>query len=133
MSVAAPGIDAPCSPDMRDTFNQPELLASDQIAASMRRPLGQSRRAHHYAIKIFMEDRSLAFEFETDRGRLRLVRARGHWTISFADQRGGAYRSPECAVLAAAEHRSGVAAWDEFKSFEVSSDLLDWRPLGESV
>ncbi len=46
-------------------------------------------------------------------------------------QRGG-WRSPDVAVVAIAQHESGLSEWDSVRA-DVPDDLLDWRPPGESL
>lgn len=74
----------------------------------------------------------MGYEFPTSTGVLRLFRLRRRWIIEFRGRRGGAWRSAEAAAVAAARHQSGLPEWDTTQS-EVSDDLLDWRPLGDSV
>jgi hypothetical protein len=75
---------------------------------------------------------TMAYEFSSADGVLRLVRKQRQWIVDFNGDQAGPWRSPDAAVQALARHRSGLAEWDEGKSV-VPDDLLDWRPLGESL
>jgi hypothetical protein len=66
------------------------------------------------------------------KGVLRLLRIQRRWALQFNGRRLGRWRSPDAAASAAARHQSGLAEWDRHR-LEVSSDLLDWRPLGDSL
>ena len=74
----------------------------------------------------------MAFEYPTDTHVLRLIRIGRGWAVHFRGRQHGQWRSPEAAAIAAARHRSGLAEWDR-TSAEVSDDLLDWRPIGDSL
>ena len=74
----------------------------------------------------------MAFEYPTPQGVLRLLRVQRRWAVQYRGYRCGEWHSPDAAVLAVARHQSGLAAWDRQRS-DVSDDLLDWRPLGESL
>ncbi len=74
----------------------------------------------------------MAYEFSTAEGVLRLVRRQRHWVVAFKGRQAGPWRSPDAAVQALVRRRSGLAEWDEGRSV-VPDDLLDWRPLGESL
>jgi hypothetical protein len=75
---------------------------------------------------------AMAYEYPTAKGVLRLLRIQRHWTLQFNGRRLGQWRSPDDAVIAVARHRSGLSEWDRHR-LVVSSDLLDWRPLGDSL
>lgn len=75
----------------------------------------------------------MTYEYSTERGLLRLVKSRSHWTIEFSGQQAGAYPTAEAAAAAAARHASGLSAWDKQESSDVSPDILDWRPTGDSI
>jgi hypothetical protein len=75
---------------------------------------------------------ALTYELPTSSGVLRLLRKQHRWVVTFDGGESPPWRSAEAAALAAARHRSGLVAWDETGT-EVSDDLLDWRPLGESL
>jgi hypothetical protein len=75
---------------------------------------------------------AMAYEYPTMQGVLRLRRIRMGWAAEFKGREFGAWRSPDAAAIALARHRSGLAEWDRERS-DVSDDLLDWRPLGDSL
>jgi hypothetical protein len=56
----------------------------------------------------------------------------GRWRLHFAGRRRGRWPSPDEAARAAAQHKSGLAEWDR-KRVEAPDDLIDWRPLGDSL
>lgn len=56
----------------------------------------------------------------------------GDWVIQFNGHLHGQWRSPDAAAIAVAQHQSGLPEWDREQS-DASNDLLDWRPLGESL
>jgi len=74
----------------------------------------------------------MAFEFPSSAGTIKVTRIRRSWRINFAGRGHGRWPSPDEAVKAAAQHKSGLVDWDQ-KRAAVSEDLLDWRPLGESL
>ena len=74
----------------------------------------------------------MAYEYPSAAGTVRLVQVEGQWLLYFAGRRSGRWASPDVAAKAVACHRSGLAAWDR-KRVEAPEDLLDWRPLGESL
>jgi hypothetical protein len=74
----------------------------------------------------------MAYEYPTVTGVLCLQRIRDRWIVRFKGREIGAWHSPEAAASAIARHESGLAQWDR-QRFEVSDDLLDWRPLGDSL
>jgi hypothetical protein len=74
----------------------------------------------------------MAFEYPTQAGVVRLIRAEGHWLLHYAGRRRGEWHSPDAAARAVAEHRTGLPSWDR-KRVAVPGDLLEWRPLGESL
>ena len=74
----------------------------------------------------------MAYEYPSAAGILRLTKVRGRWLLHFAGQRTGRWASPELAVRAVAQHRSGLSEWDR-RLEGVPEDLLDWRPLGDSL
>jgi hypothetical protein len=79
-----------------------------------------------------VQRRTMAYEYPTPAGVLRLLRVQRHWAVQFKGRRSGDWRSPDAAAVAVARHRSGLVEWDRQRS-DVSGDLLDWRPLGESL
>ena len=74
----------------------------------------------------------MAFEYPTLVGAVRLTRTTGGWTVRFAGKSRGRWRSPDAAAVAVARHRTGLLVWDQAR-LTVSEDLIDWRPLGESI
>ena len=74
----------------------------------------------------------MAYEFVNGPARVRLLKVGGTWVVEFERRRFGAWRSPDAAAMAAATHRTGLHAWDS-ALVEVSNDILDWRPLGDSI
>jgi hypothetical protein len=74
----------------------------------------------------------MAYEYPSAAGLLRLMKVEGHWIIHFSGRRRGRWRSPDEAALAAAHHKSGLADWDR-KRAEAPNDLIDWRPIGDSI
>jgi hypothetical protein len=76
--------------------------------------------------------KGLAFEYPGPAGTVSLMKTKGVWKVGFAGKVLGRWRSPEAAALAVARHRTGLPDWDQ-KRLPVSDDLLDWRPLGDSI
>ena len=74
----------------------------------------------------------MAFEYATSIGLLRLAQTDRGWVLNFVEDQGGIWTSPDAAVSAAARHETGLRAWDRANA-DVPDDLLDWRPLGESL
>jgi hypothetical protein len=74
----------------------------------------------------------MAYEFPTAAGVLRLHRDRRAWFVEFRGARHGPWPSADAAARAVARNPSGVLAEDRARP-DVSEDLLDWRPLGESL
>jgi hypothetical protein len=74
----------------------------------------------------------MAFEYPSKAGVVQLIRTDGHWLLHFMGQRAGHWRSPDVAARAVARHQSGLSAWDR-RRLDAPEDLLDWRPLGESL
>jgi hypothetical protein len=74
----------------------------------------------------------MAYEYPSAAGVLRLMQIRGRWHVHFAGRRTGRWSSPEVAAQAVARHRSGLEEWDR-KRVDAPADLLDWRPLGDSL
>ena len=74
----------------------------------------------------------MAYEYPSVVGVLRLTRANGRWKLEFGGRRGGGWRSPDLAVRAVARHQSGLSAWD-CRRVHAPEDLLDWRPLEDSL
>lgn len=74
----------------------------------------------------------MAYEYPSSAGTVQLVQVKGRWLLQFAGSRTGQWSSAEAAARAVARHRSGLAAWDR-RRVETPEDLLDWRPLGDSL
>jgi hypothetical protein len=74
----------------------------------------------------------MAFEYPSSAGTIRLVQLRGRWLAQFAGCQSGRWASPDVAAKAVARHQTGVPAWDR-RRVEAPEDLLDWRPIGESL
>jgi hypothetical protein len=74
----------------------------------------------------------MAYEYPSMAGTVRLVQVGGRWLLHFEGRRAGNWRSADTAARAAARHKSGLAVWDRRK-VDAPEDLLDWRPLGESL
>ena len=74
----------------------------------------------------------MAYEYPSAAGTVLLIQDRGHWLLHFAGRHSGGWPSPDAAAIAVARHQSGLAAWDR-RRIEAPEDLLDWRPLGESL
>ncbi|MEJ0020850.1 MAG: hypothetical protein WDN25_30715 [Acetobacteraceae bacterium] len=74
----------------------------------------------------------MAYEYSSAEGTLRLTRSKGRWILQYAGRRAGQWPSLEVAVQAIARHQSGLPAWDR-RDADASDDLLDWRPLGDSL
>ena len=75
---------------------------------------------------------AMAYEYPSTAGVVHLIRADGRWLLHFQGKRAGPWLSPDQAARAVARHRSGLSAWDR-RRLEAPEDLLDWRPLGESL
>jgi hypothetical protein len=75
---------------------------------------------------------AMAYEYPTVTGVLHLQQVRRRWVVWFKGHKIGQWRSPDAAASAIARHQSGLAQWDQLR-FDVSDDLLDWRPLGDSL
>ena len=74
----------------------------------------------------------MAYEYPTEAGVLRLLTIQRRWAAQFNGHLHGQWHSPDAAVIAVARHRSGLPEWDRVQA-DVPDDLLDWRPLGESL
>ena len=74
----------------------------------------------------------MAYEYPSAAGTVRLIKVGGRWLLHFAGRDSGRWTTPDVAAKAVAEHRSGHAAWDR-RQAEAPEDLLDWRPLGDSL
>ena len=74
----------------------------------------------------------MPFEYPTEGGVLRLLKAGDRWAVEFEGCRREQWISPDEAAMAAVRHSTGLAEWDQ-SPFIVSDDLLRWRPLGENL
>jgi hypothetical protein len=74
----------------------------------------------------------MAYEYPSAAGTVRLIQIHGRWLLHFAGRRFGRWPSPDEAARAVARHQSGLVAWDR-RRIEAPEDLLDWRPLGDSL
>jgi hypothetical protein len=74
----------------------------------------------------------MAYEHPSAVGTISVMQIRKRWQLHFAGRCHGRWPSPDAAMKAAARHESGLSDWDRTRA-EVSDDLLDWRPLGESL
>ncbi len=74
----------------------------------------------------------MAYEYPSAAGVLRLIRVRGRWLLHFSGRRSQRWSSPDEAARAVARHQSGLPEWDR-KPDEAPEDLLDWRPLEDSL
>ena len=74
----------------------------------------------------------MAYEYPTMAGVVRLFRIQQNWVMRFNGRQRGRWHSPDVAVVAIAQHQSGLSEWDRVR-VAVPDDLLDWRPLGESL
>jgi hypothetical protein len=74
----------------------------------------------------------MAYEYSTSAGVLRLLRVQRRWEVQFQGRRSGEWHSPDAAAQAVARHETGLLTWDR-RASDASDDLLDWRPLGESL
>ena len=74
----------------------------------------------------------MAYEYPTSAGPVRLTRVGTGWTVRYVGKAHGRWSSPEAAARAVAQHQTGLFEWDE-EHLPVSEDIVDWRPLGESL
>jgi hypothetical protein len=79
-----------------------------------------------------MAGKTMAFEYPTSAGVVRLTKVGRVWTVRYHGKRRGRWGSPDAAADAAARHGTGLPEWDD-RSDEVSPDIIDWRPLGEAI
>lgn len=75
---------------------------------------------------------AMAYEYPTTTGVLRLLQIERQWVVQFNCRQSGQWRSPDAAAIAVAQHKCGLSEWDCGRSY-ASEDLLDWRPLAESL
>lgn len=74
----------------------------------------------------------MAYEYPTSAGVVRLTEAGHTWTVRFVGKHLGHWRSSDDAAEAVARHETGLQQWDDLDE-PVSQDIIDWRPLGESI
>ena len=74
----------------------------------------------------------MAYEYPSAAGVLRLMRVRGRWLVHFAGRRSRQWSSADEAARAVARHQSGLREWDRQQD-EAPEDLIDWRPLEDSL
>jgi hypothetical protein len=74
----------------------------------------------------------MAYEYPTACGVLRLQRLGRRWAVQFEGSRRVAWPTAEAAAKAVARGETGLPAWDAAWQ-DVSDDLLDWRPIGDSL
>jgi hypothetical protein len=74
----------------------------------------------------------MAFEHPTSAGVVRLTKTGARWTLRFSGKRRGRWQSPDEAADAVARHQTGLSEWDDGRE-QVSQDIIDWRPIGESI
>jgi hypothetical protein len=74
----------------------------------------------------------MAFEYRTSAGVVGLTKAGDGWTVRFLGKQRGRWRSPDDAAQAVARHQTGLPQWDARRE-PASQDIIDWRPLGESI
>ena len=74
----------------------------------------------------------MPYEYPAAAGLLRLSKVRGRWLLHFGGRQVGGWPSAEAAAKAVARRQSGHPEWDR-KGDWAPEDLLDWRPLGDSL
>jgi hypothetical protein len=74
----------------------------------------------------------MAYEYRIDQGVVRLVEIRGLWKMEFSRIRFGKWSSADEAAKAVAAGKTGLLQWDS-RSYDVSADLSDWTPTGDSL
>jgi hypothetical protein len=74
----------------------------------------------------------MAFEYPTSAGTVRLAQVGHAWAVQYVGEKRGRWRSPDDAAKAVARHETGLPQWDECRE-PVSQDIIDWRPLGDSI
>jgi hypothetical protein len=75
---------------------------------------------------------NMAYEYPTACGVLRLQKLGRHWAVQFEGSRRVAWPTAEAAAKAVARRETGLPTWDAAWQ-DVSDDLLDWRPIGDSL
>jgi len=73
----------------------------------------------------------MAYEYPTAAGVLRLHRDRRSWFVEFRGRRHGPWPSADAAARAVAQGHTETPL--DGTPEDVSADLMDWRPLGESL
>ena len=74
----------------------------------------------------------MAFEYSTSAGTVRLVKAGRGWAVQYIGKKQGRWRSPDDAAKAVARHQTGLPQWDDRRE-PVSQDIIDWRPIEDSI
>jgi len=75
----------------------------------------------------------MAYEYPTELGSILIYeRPQGVWTAALKGRSHGTWPSADHAAKAISRHASGLATWNR-RQLDVSSDLIDWRPLGASL
>ncbi len=74
----------------------------------------------------------MSYEYPTRVAVVRLNKVRRLWTVGFNGRQSGRWHSPDAAAAAVAGHESGLPEWDQ-SGLAAPADLLDWRPLGDSL
>ena len=75
---------------------------------------------------------SMAFEYPSSAGTVRLAKVGRAWAVQFVGKKRGRWGSPDAAAKAVARHKTGLPQWDDQRE-PVSQDIIDWRPLGDSI
>jgi hypothetical protein len=81
---------------------------------------------------VAVTEGSMPYEYPAQAGTVRLVMRKRYWVFEFSGKHCGRWRTADEAAASVARHRTGSAKWDR-EPEEVPDDLLDWRPLGESI
>jgi hypothetical protein len=74
----------------------------------------------------------MSYEHPTEAGVARLLPMKRGWAVQYNGRRHGQWTSADAAARAMAQHKTGLQDWDR-RLDSVSDDLLDWRPIGESL
>lgn len=74
----------------------------------------------------------MAFEYSTVAGVVELFHDGQKWAVRYSGRRAGAWQSADDAARAVASHQTGCTTWDRRRE-PAPADLLDWRPIGDSI
>ena len=74
----------------------------------------------------------MPYEYATAVGVMRLFRTRQRWAVELNGFRRAKWSSADAAARAVARHKTGLPEVDR-STPDVPDDLLDWRPLGDSL